>query len=565
METKPKKNTFVRYKLEESDWKHAKVLSKQPRREGRNKSWINVHVTGEDEPCSVNWDDVESWNELPYPEEAVLLTGDGEFSQEVVDAKEREINNLVTNDVFEVIPYSNQKTISSRWVLTEKFAEGKRKVKARLVARGFEEDSSGFRKDSPTCSRESLRLVFVTAALMCWDLESIDVTAAFLQGGSLERVVYLKPPSDVCPSDKIWRLRRCIYGLNDAPRYWYKRVSEVLLKLGAVVSAYDNALYLWFDNDKLMGMLVSHVDDFAFCGNSKFHNTVINELKNTFQISVHQAGTFKYLGLSVNQDSSGILVHQNNYIPSMTPVSIPKERYSKRDELLTSEERTELKKLSGQMLWVSAQTRPDLSYETCIMSNTGKKPTISMIHDANKALTKLKSKKIQIKFPMLGKPENLKVISHSDASHNSLPDGSSHGGYVTFLMGEGGRIAPIRWQSKKLERVAKSPLASETLALGEAADAGFMIACMVQEIFRLPSIPVVECFTDNASLIETLKTSKLTSDTRLRVDISRLRQMINKGEIHATWVEGRYQLADALTKRGASTVKLLDALDSSIL
>ena len=104
-------------------------------------------------------------------------------------------------------------------------------------------------------------------------------------------------------------MRRCIYGLNDAPRYWYKRVSEVLLKLGAVVSAYDNALYLWFDNDKLMGMLVSHVDDFAFCGNSKFHNTVIKELKNTFQISVHQAGTFKYLGLSVNQDSSGILVH----------------------------------------------------------------------------------------------------------------------------------------------------------------------------------------------------------------------------------------------------------------
>ena len=375
----------------------------------------------------------------------------------------------------------------------------------------------------------------------------------------------MKPHLDVCSSDKIWRLRRCIYGLNDAPRYWYKRVSEVLLKLGAVVSAYDNALYLWFDNDKLMGMLVSHVDDFAFCGNSKFHNSVIKELKTTFQISAHEAGTFKYLGLSVSQDSSGVLVHQDSYIPSITPVSIHKERYSKRDEVLTSEEKTKLKKLSGQMLWVSSQTRPDLSYETCIMSNTGNKPTMKMIHDANKALTKLKSKKVKIKFPMLGRPENLKVISHSDASHNNLPDGSSQGGYVTFLMGEGGKIAPIRWQSKKLERVAKSPLASETLALGVAADAGFMIACMVQEVFRLPSLPVVECFTDNASLIETLKTSNITSDTRLRVEISSLRQMITKGEIHALWVEGRYQLADALTKRGASTAKLLDALGSSTL
>ena len=43
-------------------------------------------------------------------------------------------------------------------------------------------------------------------------------------------------------------------------------------------------------------------------------------------------------------------------------------------------------------------------------------------------------------------------------------------------------VAPIAWQSKKICRVTKSPLASETLSLSEVADAGFMIASMVQEI-----------------------------------------------------------------------------------
>ena len=87
------------------------------------------------------------------------------------------------------------------------------------------------------------------------------------------------------------------------------------------------------------------------------------------------------------------------------------------------------------MMWVTSHTRPDVSYETCVMSNTGKHPSVKMLHDANKALTKLKSKKVNLRFPMLGRPENLKVIAYSDASHNSLPDGSSQGSYAIFFEG----------------------------------------------------------------------------------------------------------------------------------
>lgn len=48
--------------------------------------------------------------------------------------------------------------LSTRWVLTRKFKGGKVVYKARLVARGFEENSQSLKTDSPTCAKESLRI-----------------------------------------------------------------------------------------------------------------------------------------------------------------------------------------------------------------------------------------------------------------------------------------------------------------------------------------------------------------------------------------------------------------------
>ena len=47
--------------------------------------------------------------------------------------------------------------------------------------------------------------------------------------------------------------------------------------------------------------------------------------------------------------------------------------------------------------------------------------------------------------------------------------------------------------------------------------------------------------------------------------MARLREMVSKEEIEVFWVEGGLQLADSLTKRGASTLKLLDVLSKAKL
>ena len=163
----PKPNSFIKIKLDnDSEWVKARVLSFQPKRTGRNKDWLNVHVVRDEKPQSIDWSRVESWRNTLHTEQVALLSEHDELSQEIIDAKEKERENLVENRVFQVSPNKNQVCISSRWVITKKLScDGKKMMKAYLVAKGYEEDSSNMRTDSPTWSRECFPATFYCGAM----------------------------------------------------------------------------------------------------------------------------------------------------------------------------------------------------------------------------------------------------------------------------------------------------------------------------------------------------------------------------------------------------------------
>ena len=123
-----------------------------------------------------------------------------------------------------------------------------------------------------------------------------------------------------------------------------------------------------------------------------------------------------------------------------------------------------------------------------------------------------------------------------------------------------GRVVSISWKSKKLERVTKSPLATEISALADTADYAHLVASMFKELFCLDKLPMVELMTDSKSLKDNLESTKVVEDPRQRVDVARLKQMVKLGEIQVKWVQSARQLADSLTKRGAFTDQLLRVL-----
>ena len=382
-------------------------------------------------------------------------------------------------------------------------------ISSKPMKNSFEENNYN-RTDSPTCSKQSIRMVFTVASSMSWELHTIDVTSAFLQGNRLEREVYVKPPKEFAEPGKIWRLLRCLYGLCDAPRSWYERVLSELKKLKGIVSKYDNALFLWYNEEGVIdGILAVHVDDFVYCGTSSWLKFVVKNIIATFKISKSAQGCFAYLSLNIIQTRSSVFVDQYKYVEELKKVSLDTVRALQKDAKLNEKEKKELRRISGQLLWLTSNSRPDSAFDSCWVSNYGKEPTVKHLITANKAIDKVKKDQVRIAFPDLGNPKYWEVLVYSDATHASLPSGASQGAYIVFVKG-GRRVSPVVWKSKKLDRVTKSPLASETMALAEAADSGYYVAAMLQEIFGVKC--PVKCFTDNKSLKDHLETSNIVSN-----------------------------------------------------
>ena len=106
-----------------------------------------------------------------------------------------------------------------------------------------------------------------------------------------------------------------------------------------------------------------------------------------------QLGIEANKAIEKNKEIKKILASAREKLKDSTKKSAILESCSIVKEL-TTEEKAYLKRLSGQMMWVVSQTRPDLSFETCVMSNTDKHPSVKMLHEANKAVFKLKSKRV---------------------------------------------------------------------------------------------------------------------------------------------------------------------------
>ena len=115
----------------------------------------------------------------------------------------------------------NMWVISCRWGLTEKINNGKKVIKVRLLARGFEEDSSNILKDLSTCTKESVRLILTLLVSDKWPCNAIKIKSAFLQGKQIERPLFLIPSSEFQEENIVWKLKTCIYNLSDASRKWY--------------------------------------------------------------------------------------------------------------------------------------------------------------------------------------------------------------------------------------------------------------------------------------------------------------------------------------------------------
>ena len=476
-------------------------------------------------------------------------------NHQVIQAKEKEMKNWIQNDVFEAVENKGQRYISVRWVVTEKVKEGKTITKARLVARGYEENTEHLRKDSPTCSKEAVRILLTIASTMQWTCHTLDITSAYLQGNEIKRSIFLKPPKEY-DEGKLWKLKKTVYGLCDAARAWYFRLKEELQVLSVEMCKLDPSLFVWKRRGKTQGVICIHVDDFLYTGTADFYKWIISKLRSKFLVGSSDSVTFIYVGLRIKSYKDGLTVDQNQYIDGLEMIPISKTRAAEKSDCINDTEKHKYRALNGQLQWVATHTRPDIAFETCLLSSLFYNAKVADLLRLNKLVERVKRDNINLYFPRL---ENIKEVTlecYTDASLHNLPKNNSQGGILIFLRDNRGNKCPLLWRSKKLERVVKSTIAAETLALNEGAKYGIFLAHILNQLLEGIKVKII-CYTDNKSIVDALLSTKKMNSPMLNIDTLILSEHLETGKIEAVkWVKGEQQLADPLTKLGVCTDKL---------
>lgn len=136
-------------------------------------------------------------------------------------------------------------------------------------------------------------------------------------------------------------------------------------------------------------------------------------------------------------------------------------------------------------------------------------------------------------------------------------------GHLILLMGENGKFSPLSWQSKRVKRIVRSTLAGETLAMSDGIDNSIFLSILFSELTTgdAEHAPPIICVTDNHSLADAIKSTKSVSEKRLRLEISSIKELVQTQRVERVlWYNTKEQLADCLTKKGASACQLLKAL-----
>eukprot|EP00434_Breviolum_minutum_P011223 symbB.v1.2.009904.t1/scaffold605.1/size182108/4 len=450
------------------------------------------------------------------------------------------------------------------------------------VARRME---TGIRSDSPTASLLAFNLVISMSVLQKWTLASYDASTAYLQSTGIDRLLILKaprpPPPGVRP-DSLFQALGSIYGTKDAGRSWWKNLMKDAKDHGWKPSNIEPALFMLYEEEKLCGIMASHVDDLITCGSGKKFDESLDKLTVELHLKKKE-GTFRFCGKNVVQDEDGkVTIEQVDAIECLDYLLVEKHRRKTPNAKLDEEEKSNFRALIGSMGWISRQTRPDVMVNVSVASQSMGSPTIKDFVELNKAVKMLKeSAEFRWTFrPSTLNLENAVIFVCSDSSFANLDGHKSQCGYVVGLTSpeiQEGLPVPIlvlETISSSIRRVCRSTLAAEANAFLTGYEAANYLASLLREVMH-PAVSLrtletefakkeVFAFTDAKSLESTInKDAGQPSDKRVRILVTQVKEMMREVGNHVIWVDTSQMLADVLTKIGCERELLLQALEPS--
>ncbi|GKB54989.1 retrovirus-related pol polyprotein from transposon TNT 1-94 [Tanacetum coccineum] len=392
--------------------------------------------------------------------------------------------------------------------------------KTRLMAKGYrQEEGIDFEESFALVARlEAVRMFIAYAAHKNITIFQIDVKMAFLNGPLKEKVYVSQPEGfiDLEFPDHVYRLKKALYSLKQAPRAWYDKLSSFLIQHG-------------FTKD--------------------FSKRFANLMKNNFEMSM--MGELKFfLGLQVHQSPRGIFISQSQYAIELLKkhgldecVSMSTPMATERldaDLQGTPTDQTTYRRMIGGLMYLTA-SRPDITYATFVCARYQARPTVKHLKEVKRIFRYLKqSYNMGLWYP---KDSGFELIAYSDADHAGCKDDcKSTSGGLQFL---GEKL--VSWSSKKQDCTAMSTAEAEYVSLS---------ACCAQVIWMRTQLldygykyNRILMYCDSKSAIAISCNPVQHSKTK-HIDIQYhfIKEHVEKGTVELYFVGTEYQLADLFTK-----------------
>ncbi|GKD98776.1 retrovirus-related pol polyprotein from transposon TNT 1-94 [Tanacetum coccineum] len=252
---------------------------------------------------------------------------------------------------------------------------------------------------APVARLEDVRLFVGYAAHKSFLVYQIDVKTAFLFGPLKEEVYVNQPDGFIDPyhPDQVYRLKKALYRLKQAPRAWYDELSNFLVSKGFSKGSIDPTLFITKYGEDILLVQIYVYDIIFGSTNPKLSKRLEKLMHNKFEMSM--MGELKFfLGIQIHQSPSSIFINQAKYaqeilikhgITSCDSIGTPMAtKHLDADLSGTPVDQTKYHSMVRALMYLTA-SRPDIVHSTCYCARYQAKPTDKHLTAVEKGIVEL--------------------------------------------------------------------------------------------------------------------------------------------------------------------------------
>ena len=417
-----------------------------------------------------------------------------------LDAMILECTNLLGKNTFHPVYRSAltnsqaKATIRSSLFMKEKTTpDGKfDKIKARLVARGDQQDKSIYAQEDTSSPTVSTTAVFMTiAAKERRKVITIDVETAYLNAKMVDdRPVFMKidplVTAILSQLDATYtqymdasggvtvKLDRALYGCVESAVLWYRDLKSTLEDAGFIMNPYDICVFnKLYDGEQVT--VIFHVDDLL---GSSVLDEALEELYNVLikkygKVKVTRGDTHSYLGMVLRFIGDGTAtvampafiadIILESGVTGTAPTPADEYLFALRESPALSEEQSRaFHKIAAKVAYLAQHARWDMLTLTSFLTSRVQHPTVD---DQNKLVRGIKYLNGTRDLVLtLGATDPIKITAHVDAAFGSHGDDYRSLTGVYISMGIGG----VYCKSSKQKLMTKSSTEAELVTISDA-------------------------------------------------------------------------------------------------